>query len=417
MKHVYTSVDIGSDTVKIVVCELFNNKLNLLAASSVKSKGIKKGLIIDGHQASVSLKKALNDVEDMLGIKIKKVITSIPNYFSEFAVVKGSIEIDQSEEITGQNIVKVFQTAMATKNKGNKEMVTVIPIDFSVDGNTEIKDPKGMHGSLLATRAVMVLTPKKNIMSVVSLLEIAGLEVVDVSLSSIGDINSVRDKNIKEQVGAVINIGHETTSISLYNKGIIVNNSMIGVGGKNVEHDIAYIYKLNPNDSVVIKEKFALAHKKYASKTDYYEVTNKLGEDIKINQFEVSEVAMARLEEILVLARKEINVLTKRDVDYILITGGTSSMNNFSLIAEDVLGHKATIGDIRLVGLRNNRFSSAVGNIVYFINKQKLKGKFFSLITKDDMEQLSSNKKSLINVSNESMLGKVFGYFFSDRED
>jgi len=414
VKHVYTSVDIGSDTIKIVVCELFNGKLNLLATSSVKSKGIKKGLIIDGHQASSSLKKALHDVEDMLGIKIKKVIASIPNYFSEFVVVKGSIEISPETEISGQDIVKVFQNAMQIKEKDNKEIVTVIPIDFSVDNESGIKDPKGKKGSRLETRSVMVLTPKKNILSVTSLLENAGLEVVDVSLSSIGDVNSIRDKFIKEQVGAIINIGHETTSISLYNKGIIVNNSMLGVGSKNIESDIAYIYKLKPEDAALVKEKYALAHKKYASKTDCYDITNKLGEDVRINQYELSEVVMARLEEILVLARKEINVLTKREVDYILITGGTSSMNNFSLIAEDVLGPKTKIGTIRLVGLRNNKFSAAVGNIVYFISKQKLKGKMFSLISKDDMEQLSSSKKSLITVSNESMLGKVFGYFFSE---
>lgn len=413
MKHVYTSIDIGSDTIKVVVCELFNNKLNLLAASSVKSNGIKKGLIVDGHQASISLKQALNDVEEMLGIKIKKVIATVPNYFSEFAMVKGSIEVDSELEITGQDIVKVFQNAMKTKEKGNKEMVTVIPVDFTVD-NESIKDPKGKLGSILGTRAIMVLTPKKNILSVVSLLENTGLEVVDVSLSSIGDVNSVKDKRIKDSVGAIVNIGHETTSISLFNKGIIVNNSMIGVGGKNIDNDIAYIYKLKNEDAKLVKEHFALAHKRYASKTEYFDVTNKLGEDIKINQFEVSEVVMARLEEILVLARKEINVLTKHEVNYILITGGTSSMNNFSLIAEDVLGDKTTVGDIRLVGLRNNKYSAAVGNVAYFIGKQKLKGKIFSLISRDDMEQLSSNKRNLINVSNESMLGKVFGYFFSE---
>lgn len=414
MKYVYTSIDIGSDSVKVVVSELFQGKLNLLAASSVKSKGIKKGLIVDGKEASSSLKKALSDVEQMLGFKINKVIATVPNYFSEFVIIKGSIDLNPDMEINGQDIVKVFGEAMKSKDKGNKEMVTIIPIDFTVDNETGIKDPKGKHGNKLSTRSVMVLTPKKNILSVVSLLENIGLEVIDVTLNSIGDVNSIKDKLIKEKVGAVINIGHETTSISLYNKGIIVNNSMISVGGKNVDSDISYIYKLKVEDARMIKENFALAHKKYASKTDYYEITNKLGEEIKINQFEVSEVVQARLEEILVLARKEINVLTNREVDYILITGGTSSMNNFSIIAEDVLSEKAKVTNIHLIGLRNNKFSAAVGNIAYFISKQKLKGKYFSLISREDMEALSSTKKNLINISNESMLGKVFGYFFNE---
>lgn len=413
MKHVYTSIDIGSDSIKVVVCELFNNKLNLLAASSVKSRGIKKGLITDGHEASISLKKAIKEVEDMLGIKIKKVLATIPNYFSEFVIVKGNKDYEEETLITGKEIVDLFQEVINNSDKKDKEMVTLIPIDFIVNDET-VKDPKGLTGTHFATRAVMVLTPRKNILSVVTLLENVGLEVVDVNLTSIGDMGSVKDKNIKEGVGAIINVGHETTSISLYNKGIIVNNSMIGIGGKNIDNDISYMYKVTPADAIKIKEKFALAHKKYASKSDFYEVTNKMGEVIKISQFEVSEVVMARLEEILVLARKEINVLTKRDIDYILITGGTSSMTNFSLIAEEVLGNIAKVGNIRLVGLRNNKYSACVGNIAYFISKLKLKGKLSSMISKSDMEELSSNKDGILSVSDESMLGKVFGYFFSE---
>ena len=139
MKHVYTSIDIGSDAIKIVVSELFQGKLNLLAASSVKSKGIKKGLIVDGKQASSALKKALDDVEQMLGIKIKRVIATVPNYFSEFIIIKGSIDLNPDMEINGQDIVKVFQEAMKSKDIGNKEMITIIPIDFTVDNESGIK--------------------------------------------------------------------------------------------------------------------------------------------------------------------------------------------------------------------------------------------------------------------------------------
>lgn len=413
MKHVYTSIDIGSDTVKVVVCELFQNKLNLLATSSVKSKGIKKGLITDVYEASESVKKALNEVEQMLGIQIKKVITSIPGYQADFVMIKGSIHLNREELIDGKDITSLLQVAMKEKTIPGKEMVTIIPIDFTLDTKTGIKDPKGMQGSELSVRAVMIMSPKKNIYSVVSLLENVGLEVVDISLNSIGDFYSVRDKELKDRVGAVINIGYETTSVALYNKGILVKNSMIGMGGKNIDNDLAYIYKLGLSDASKVKERFALAHKNYASVNDTMEITNKMGETVKINQLETSEIVMSRIEEILVLARKEINILTKREVDYILITGGTTSMSNFSLIAEDVLGKVATVGDIRLVGLRNNKFSATVGNIVYFINKLKLTGKDYTMISKSDMEELSSTKKSSI-ISNETMLGKVFGYFFSE---
>ena len=93
MRHIYTGIDIGSDTVKIAVCELNKNKLNLLAASSVKSKGIKRGLIVNVDEASDSLQKAINEVEQMLGVKIRKAMASVASYFAEYVMIKGEIDI------------------------------------------------------------------------------------------------------------------------------------------------------------------------------------------------------------------------------------------------------------------------------------------------------------------------------------
>ena len=99
MKHIYTSVDIGTDTTKVVVAELYKGKLNLLAASSIKSNGIKKGLITDVDLAAKTLKKAINEVEEMLGLDIKKVLISVPSYFADFVKVEGEIKIDTEDSV------------------------------------------------------------------------------------------------------------------------------------------------------------------------------------------------------------------------------------------------------------------------------------------------------------------------------
>lgn len=415
MKHIYTSLDIGSDTIKLVVCELYKNKLNLLAASSVKSKGIKKGLITDVEQASASLKKAFNEIEDMLGIQIKKVIATVPSYFAEFTMVKGETKVVSEDSIiSGQDIVNSLKNAVQSKLNQTKEMVTIIPIDFSVDGGNEIKEPKGLMGTLLSVRAIMVTTPKKNIYSVVSLLEEIGVEVVDISFGSIGDIYAFKNKEIDEKIGAIINIGAETTSVSIYNKSVIVKNSVIGLGGKNIDNDLAYMYKIDRVDAIKIKEKFALAHKKYASPNEGYEVINTNGDKITIKQLEASEIVMSRIEEILTLARKEISILTEKPIEYIFVTGGVSSSSSFEHIVTEILGKNAVVGNVKVVGIRNNKYSSVVGNIVYFIHKQKLKGQNYTMISDHDMELLSSTKRNVINISSDTMLGKVFGYFFGE---
>jgi len=411
VKHIYTSVDIGSDSIKVVTSELFKGKLNLLAASSVKSKGIKKGLITDVNSATMSLQKAISEVENMLGIKIKKVITTIPSYFAEFIKIDGEIKINNENKIvTGDDVVKVLGQAVKGKISSTKEMVTIVPIDFSVDSKTGIKDPKGLTGNTLRTRAILITTPKKNIYSVVGLIEAIGIEVVDISLNSIGDINALKNKGMEEKIGAIINIGAETTTVSVYNKNILIKTSIIGMAGRDIDNDISYMYKIDLEVAKKIKEKFALAHKKYASSSEIYELPGHKN----IEQLEVSTITMSRIEEILTLAKKELLELTNRQMEYIIITGGVSNMSHFELVAENIFGKDVIIGNVRLIGIRNNKYSSAVGNIVYFINKLKIKGKNYTMVSDTDMEILSSTKKSLINVSNESMLGKVFGYFFGE---
>lgn len=415
MKHIFSSIDIGSDTVKIVVCELYNNKLHLLAASSVKSKGIKKGLITNVNDATVSIKQAFNEVESMLGIKIKKVIASVPGYFSEFTKISGEIKITDIDGIvSSDDVVNLFQVAMKDRLKQHQEMVTIMPIDFKLDDTEGISVPIGLIGRNLKTRAILASVPRKNIYSVVSILDSIGIEVVDVMLGSIGDIYSYRTKEIENKIGAVINIGAETTTVSLYNKGIVVKNSIIGLGGKSIDNDIAYMYKIDLKEAMKIKEKFALAHKKHASTSDFYEVESATGENIKISQYEVSEIVESRIEEILELGRKEINILTNREVEYIIITGGVSNMAHIEYVADEIFNKKAIIGNIRLVGLRNNIYSSAFGNIIYFINKLKLKGKSYTMVGSSDMEDLSSVRKNTTNTSNETMLERVFGYFFGE---
>ena len=407
MRHIYTCIDIGSDSIKIVVCELYHGRYNLLATSTVKSKGIKKGLITDVVEAKNCIKKGFNQIESMLGFKIKKVIAIIPSYFAEFNMIKGQIDI--KDIVTSEDIIKVLHSSMENYVDATKEMVTIMPIDFGLD-NEVTKEPLGKSSTILKTRAVLATAPRKNIYSVVNLLNSLNIEVVDISFVAIGDINTFMDENVANTVSAVVNIGAEKTEVSLYNKGIIVKHGIVNMGSKSVDKDIAYMYKVNLETARELKEKFSLAHRSSASLNEFKEAKNKDGEIIKINQYELSEIVSSRLDEILTLANQELNSLTSHKPTFIFVTGGITNLTNFYQICREKLGKCAIIGSVNLIGLRNNKFSSTIGNIIYFVNKLKLKGKDYSMINSDEMEILSTPRKN----TNDSMLGKVFGYFFGE---
>ena len=142
-------------------------------------------------------------------------------------------------------------------------------------------------------------------------------------------------------------------------------------------------------------------------------VRNIVSEDININQHEISEICMARLEEILNLAKKEISALTNIENDYIIITGGTSNMKGLGKLANEVLGPKASVETIKLLGVRNNKFSTAIGTIIYFINKLKARGQEYTMIEKEEVNEMISNARSK-NVTDGNVIDKVFNYFFSE---
>lgn len=403
MRHIYTSIDLGSDTIKAVTCELYNGRLNLLASSTVKSSGIKKGVIVDFDLALSSLTKAISELENDLGIRINKVLVNVPSYFSDFNVVKGKISI--SDIVSGNDVVKVLQQATKGNIEPGREMLTVIPIDFSVDNDTSLLDPKGKKGKELFVRGVLITMPKKNIYSVINLFDRLGIEVDDITINEIGDLYAFKNEKINDNVGIIVNVGHNITTVSLFNKGIIVKNSILQMGGSNITNDLSYIFKLDNQDAEMVKERFAVASCEYASQNDIIEINN-----IKLNQKEVSEVVESRLEEILSFIKKEIFSLTDRQISYIIITGGTVNINSFDVPLKKIIGDAVSVGKVKILGASDNRYSSVIGNVVYYINKLKLKGENSTMVDSDNETILSSPKKN----TNETMIGKVINFFANE---
>ena len=142
-------------------------------------------------------------------------------------------------------------------------------------------------------------------------------------------------------------------------------------------------------------------------------LTDRLGEKVKINQYNVSEVVKSRIEDMLNLVKKQINHLTKKEISYIIFTGGLTEIDDFDIILDETCGPTAIVRSINEIGVRDNKYSVAVGTIKYYNQRLKLKNRDFSIFSLDDLEELSGLTKKT-NISEGSLLGKLFGYFFDN---
>ena len=415
MREIYTGIDIGSDSIKIVVSEFLDDRFNILASTNVRSTGIKKGLVVDKELAINSLKLALKEIEPSIGVKIDKAIVTVPANERRFSVVSGNTRINSEDGlVTGEDIVSSLEDAVIEKLQNKENLVTIIPITFTVDDKESVQDPKGLHGEYLEVKAVLAAAPKRTIIPFLEVFESCGIEVIDITFGSIGDYYEAKNNDLDKKLGAVINIGSEKIDVSIFNKGIIIKQDNIELGSKNIDKDISYIYGVDLTTSRTLKENFAVCSRRYADVNDVLEIETKSGDRVIINQYEISEIVESRVVELLKLAKKQINALTKRKISYIIVTGGISELTGFSYVVENTLGINANTLNITTIGIRNNKYSSAFGIIKYYHEKLKLREQTLSMFDEDKIDEMLNNKRSIKKTTNDTIVSKVFGYFIGN---
>lgn len=390
---IYSAIDIGSDTIKIVVGKIENNQINILASSKARSVGIKKGMIVDKELAKESINLALDELEKELGFRIDKAIITVPFYDVSVNVYNGMCY--PNGEITGDDVITCFKSSVSTIDI-DLEVVTVFPIDFIIDGERKVSDPKGEVGDKLESRILISTVPKKNIYAYLEVLDKCKIEVIDLSFGPINDFyNMIDNTDLLKTSGAVVDIGKDKTEVAIFNKGLMISGDTINVGTRQVDNDIAYIYHLDKSTVRDIKENFAFASSQYADSDEVIEYEEESGERIVINQVEVSKVVEARIEEILKNVKKAINDLTNHQISYIIITGGISNSMGFDYLIQNVFGDIAYSVNMNLIGVRNNIYTSSVGMIKYYYDKLKLRGTDYTMYI--DIPGMLESKKSVLH--------------------
>lgn len=413
MRKIIAGLDIGNHTMKLVVGEIVKNKLNILACVDTPSRGIKKGFVVNSESAIEALSDVFKKAEEQIGLKITNVIISVPANNVEIFLNEGYTTITNEEKvITSSDIIRAMQAAVYNKVNDNREIVTILPTKFLIDDTLSTDTPLNMKAEKLKVKAVVATVPKKNVIPIVKCLEKIGVKVFDVTIGALGDYYEFKDAKNSTEVGAVINIGASKTTVAIFNKGIITGCETIDIGGDNIDYDLGYIYKINRKEALYLKESIALADKTNAQPSESVILEDKNGDKIKINQFDASEVVMSRLEEILNLAKKQINLLTKKQISYIIVTGGVTETADFKNVLEYVF-KDASLGEVTEIGARHNKYVTAVGMLKYYDSRLKLRNRDFSIFSIEEQEELSGIHKK-VNISEDSLLGKLFGYFFDN---
>ena len=408
MRQIYTSCELGSYSIKILVCEIVGSNVLVLASSNTRCKGINNGEIVDMDIVLEYLKSGLNKVEEMLNIKVNDIILGINIEKKKFAVVNDEIIIDDNNHINDNtDIDNLLNNLCNNHKKSNETVLNIMPINYILDDKEVVKDPVGMVAKKIGIKAVITCVDSNILKPFIELFKLVNIKVVDITISEIGDYYIARSKDFDRGVSAIINIGYDKINISLYNKGIMIKCKTVYEGSKLIDIDLSKTFNIKRSQARKLKENFSLSSTKYSEILDTIELNTKNDSKVIINQQEATELVEARIKYLLKLSKKEINLLTKREISNIIVTGGITELSGFSTVCESVFDCRVNVMDLSVIGIRNNMYSSSFGLIKYFHNKLNLRNISYTMIeyinSTDDL--VSSEKKK------DGILNKMFSYF------
>ena len=231
-------------------------------------------------------------------------------------------------------------------------------------------------------------------------------------------VNLALDAEFKGAMGVVVNAPtsnevvsriRETIDIPLIVTVVSINEDI----RKRIESGATILNvsggKDTPNIVRKIKEEFAVVNRKYADVDENYKCVNRINQEVIINQYRLAENLEKKAVEMLKSIKNEINNLTKREIGYIIITGGITTMQGFNTIVEELFVRNATVMNLGIIGIRNNKYACSYGVIKYFVEKLDLREKKYTMYGDEKIEEIMSTRKK---IGATGVLGKVFDKIF-----
>ena len=400
-KNISVGLDIG--TTKIVAMVGSRNefkKLEILGIGKSQSLGVHRGVVNNITQTIESIKYAIEEARVESGKQhIKEVVVGIAGQHIRSLQHSDYITRENPDQVIGNNdidelINQVYKLVMLP----GEEIIHVLPQDFKVDGQSEIKEPIGMYGSRLEANFHIVVGQVSSIRNIGRCIKSAGLEMGDITLEPLASADAVLSDEEKEAGIALIDIGGGTTDVAIFKDSIIRHTAVIPFGGNVITEDIKEGCSIIGNQAEQLKVKFGSAWPGENKETEIVAIPGLLGRDPKeISLKTLSKIINARVVEIIEQVYLEIKnygheEAKKKLIGGIVLTGGGSQLKHLKQLVEYVTGMDTRVGfpGEHLAGDTNNSnpiFSTAVGLVMKAIENNNDKNELKSSIGNEIIEQ------------------------------
>jgi len=372
-KNLIVGLDIGTSKVVAIVGEIkVDGDIEIVGIGSHRSRGLKKGVVVNIESTVQSIQRAVEEAELMAGCQIHAVHAGIAGSHIRSLNSHGIVPI-KDREVTPGDVDRVIDAARAVAIPADQKILHILPQEFIIDNQDGIREPVGMSGVRLEARVHMVTGAVSAAQNIVKCVRRCGLEVDDLILEQIAASYSVLSDDEKELGVCLVDVGGGTTDIAVFTDGSIRHTAVIPIAGDQVTNDIAVALRTPTQHAEEIKIKYACALTQLAAAEETIEVPS-IGERAarRLSRQTLAEVVEPRYEELLTLVQGELRRSGFEDLvaGGVVLTGGSAKMEGLVDLAEEVFHMPVRLGVPQYVtGLvdvvRNPIYATGVGLLLF----------------------------------------------------
>lgn len=349
-KDILVGLDLGTTKVCAVIAEKIpeQNKIDVLGFGVAPSEGLHKGLVANIGKTAEAIKAAMSIASNRAGFEVTVVNVGVAGEHITSIRHRNYVTINRDEkEITKEDLDRLEADVRTIRIPSDRQILHIIPEEFSIDHQTGIENPIGMSGSRLEASNHVVLASIPAMENIRKSVERAGYQVQDYILQPIASSASVLEESEKDLGVALIDIGGGTTDIAIYHKKAIKHTRVIGVAGNQVTNDIRESLGVMTDEAERLKKEYGYASENAIIKD----------EDILIKGVGArgnTKIPISLLTQIISLRMKELFTLVDNELRTagfksklkagIVLTGGGSLLRGVTELAEEVFGLPTRIG-------------------------------------------------------------------------
>ena len=391
------AIDIGTHKVSVLIGKVHApDNIQVIGMATARNRGMNKGKIVSLDKVITAIKNAVQEAEDMAECRVHSAWISIPSAELKSFYASGRTPVENTDHtITTNEVVRALELAKASHLTSDHYLVSAVPLGFELDDAPEwVLNPIRMSAHSMTGHYHLMMLPISTMQNLDRALKGANIGVERMVISSLATAEASLLKDEREYGVCLLDIGAGTTNVAVYLDGRLAMTHTLQRGGEHVTRDIAAVLQTTTEEAERIKLLYGCVDLKVV-KPDHMIQFQGIDGPQKISRIELTEIIIARYDEILGLVR---DVLERNGAIHglyhgVVLTGDAGQIEGMVSFARKILGVSAHLGnppvqvhaeDQNQAALRRSQYATAAGLLMFSQSDTQ-----DTIVEQDDSEPLS----------------------------